>query len=99
MRNRKYIICGTAVFSIFFLTEGCSTRQMNKEQLSKYIQQDDNGLMKKEGINGIDVRVSYQPKDMLLCQETEGGKLTKQMIDSIRSKYESQEYFTIGLSK
>ena len=78
----------------------CSTKPLNKEQLASYIQKKENGLQQKEEINGIDVRVSYQPKEMLVYQEMgEENKPTKHLVDSITNKYKAQEYFTIGLSK
>lgn len=95
---RKILLFG---LFLMLLMEGCKPGRLNKDELIKYIQKTKNGLTKSQEINGIKVRISYQPKDLMIWQELENEKIAdkKKAVDSLKKKYEDQEYFIVGLSK
>lgn len=71
---------------------------VSRDELIKYINNPKNGLVKEQEVNGIAVRVSFQPGDMLVRQELEAGADTA-TIDSLKRKYNHQYYFNLKFSK
>jgi hypothetical protein len=91
------------VFAVTILSTwiiGCKSSHVGKEDLLKYVQDKEHGLVHKITSNGIGMRVSYHPKELLVLQELRGNnKLNEKQLEAARKKYSGQEYFMMGLSR
>ncbi|HYE55522.1 MAG TPA: hypothetical protein VD996_11785 [Chitinophagaceae bacterium] len=103
MRTKSYVqllaVIGIAITAGMVMLAGCSPERVSRDELVKYLQDKDHGLVHRTSVNGIGMRVSYQPRDLLIWQEVGESKANARVIDSVEKKYSNQEYFTMGLSR
>jgi hypothetical protein len=93
---------GLLITIVVLLTGACkhTEKSMTREQLVKYINNKENGLVQEQEVNGISTRVSYQPAQMLVAQELEGEqKKDTATIKELESKYKDYYYFLLKYSK
>ncbi|MGB0523978.1 MAG: hypothetical protein ACPGJS_13505 [Flammeovirgaceae bacterium] len=78
----------------------CQPDSLNEQELNAYIQDESNGLIKKQTRKGIDVAVACRPTDLLVAQELRAKpNHTTDFIDSLKQKYDQYAYFMLSLSK
>lgn len=84
---------------IFLILASCTPKEVEYNELINYIQDEDNGLHKQAGMNGIVTEVTYKPTDIWLHLELGDNHTTQMQIDSLRKHYKSYHYFSVSLSK
>jgi hypothetical protein len=91
----------TPLAIMFFLTScGKTENKLSKQELTQYIGNKKNGLVKDQEINGTRVRLSYQPACILVTQELEDGqKNDSTIIKKLEEKYNSHYYFLLRFSR
>jgi len=104
MNTRSYAgllaFTGIVITACMVVLAGCRPKRLNKNDLLKYVQDYDHGLVHHTAVNGIGMRVSYQPRELLMLQELEGvSEPDKEEMDWVKEKYNDQEYFIMGLSR
>jgi len=79
---------------------GSSEKTMGRAALVKYINQPSNGLMQEQEVNGVNVRLSFQPTGMLVAQELpEGRTVDTAKVHALEKKYSRNYYFLLKYSK
>jgi hypothetical protein len=99
MRNRNLFSC--ILWGITFLC-ACNSipKKMNRADLVRFVGDKDHGLSQEQEVNGIKVKLTYQPSGLLASQEIgEGRQVAQTMIDSIEKKYSKNYYFLVKFSK
>lgn len=94
MRTFFFLVC-----VIVFLETSCSKREVTKEELVAFIQDEDNGLRKQNTANEILTEVTYRPTDLWVDLEVGKAQVTNQKLDSLRRNYQDYYYFILNLSK
>lgn len=91
---------GLVAFLIFAgVLCSCSNDSFNdKELLTIFLQDKDNGYSSYKSVNEVDFNVIYRPTDLLVEQEL-GENYTVRDIESLRKKYKNHIYFNISISK
>jgi hypothetical protein len=75
-------------------------KKLSQDELTKYIQNRDNGLIKKRESKGVVTTVTYKPKGLLVLQELSASDNKDSIsIPSLEKKYGSAYYFTLNFSK
>lgn len=70
------------------------------QELSEYIQEEHNGLIKVKKLGDTEVELIYKPSDFLVKQELSGKEsLTEKDILKAKENYNKGLYFTLNLSK
>lgn len=90
-----------AMVAVYLLT-GCSGRQrvIAKRDLLKFINDPKHGLVRQQEVNGLTVRVSYEPSSLLVSQElARGGKSDSATIRALTEKYGKYCYFVMEFSR
>jgi hypothetical protein len=89
----KYII----VTGISFLFFSCT--KYNYKQLNDFVNKEENGLVKKRSVNGIDFVLRYRPAELLVLQEF-GNKsgVSKDKINESLQNYKKRFYFLLSVS-
>ena len=77
---------------------GCQPRQMSFDDLSQYIADEDNGLVKTVKIGSVSMQVVYQPTEIWVKRELASKHIKRGDIDEIRTKYDSYLYFLLSIS-
>jgi hypothetical protein len=80
----------------------CSStpKTMNQANLVRYVNDKDHGLVKEQEVNGIQLKLSYQPASLLAAKELESTQqLPQTVIDSVEKKYAKNYYFLLKFSK
>jgi hypothetical protein len=90
-----------SVFLLCLLIIGCTRHKkiVSKAALLQYVNHAQNGLVKVQHINDVDVQVSFQPSSLLVAQELETTKRDTATIHSLEKKYDSCYYFLLKYSK
>jgi len=81
---------------------GCKKSINNFSDYMKYMSEEENGLVKKKSVGGIQMMVKYLPNDYLVYNELKNDQiLTAGKIDSVRKTYANSITFmmVIGPSK
>lgn len=87
------------------LTLLCCSRSpatLSREDLFTYIGNKQNGLLKEQEVNGLTVRISYQPSSLLVLQEMEGYDNKREdsiFVKALEEKYNKSYYFRLKFSK
>ncbi|HEX5167647.1 MAG TPA: hypothetical protein VFW11_00635 [Cyclobacteriaceae bacterium] len=83
---------------LIFLTgvNCCVSESVSKEELSTYVTNDNNGLVKTAEKNNVDIHLVYRPKELVLLQEAEPG--TDEWIRAMKN-LDSLDYFVLQISK
>lgn len=92
----------SAIFLITLCCIGCSDRKesVSRSELVKYINDPDHKLFKVQDVNGINIRLTFQPASLMAAQELSADlKKDTQAISSIKKKYAGNFYFLLKYSK
>ncbi len=77
-----------------------SPKAMSRVELIKFLGDKDHGLSQEQEVNGIQVKVSYQPSSLLAAQELNNERLpAASVIDSVEKKYKKNYYFLLKFTK
>jgi hypothetical protein len=79
-------------------TIACSPGKVNKAELVEYIQNADNGLIKKISQGEIDLEMIYRPSALVVEQQIAGEQYSEAQIDSIRINFDQYDYFVLKIS-
>jgi hypothetical protein len=99
MRYRNQSVCFLAAV---LLLCACSSyrKQMSRVELISYINDKDNGLVKEQESNGVQVKLSFEPSSLLAAQQLSAmPAASKVVIDSTQKKYTANYYFLLKFSK
>lgn len=77
----------------------CSEKEISHAALIEYVQDESNGLIKKNEVNGIVTEVTYKPTDMWVQLEVGDEPVRSEVLDSLRNHYGKYYYFILNLSK
>ncbi|WP_431165688.1 hypothetical protein [Tenacibaculum halocynthiae] len=87
------------LFMIAIVLASCTTKIFHsKEELVKYIMNEENGYTQSKMINGVLYTLTYRPTDLLVNQEI-GDNITSERIEELRAKYDRYLYFNLSMSK
>jgi|GEM_PF-886771 len=90
------------LFAIMIVLFSCNHHRvtLGRTALRKYISDPKNGLLKEKSVNGVTVRVSYQPVGFMVCRELDGSeKDNTKKASELEKKYERNYYFLLTYSK
>ncbi len=93
------------LFVIIVLFQACSKnekdpKKLSKDELIQFISKKKNGLVQTQEVNGIVVKLSYQPGSMLVAQELAGEQWKDSVfLRKIEEKYSNNYYFILKFSK
>ena len=83
---------------LLFLIASCGNKTFDSaEELSNYIQDQDNNYCYKKTIEGVEYVLQYRPTDLLVGQEL-GSKQDHKQIEKLRNKYNKYMYFNLSMS-
>jgi len=101
MNKRNFITSGVHIVLVFCLVSCAQTQgKLSKPELTQYISNKKNGLVKEQEVNGTKVRLSYQPACMLVTQELDTEKKSDSVaIKKLEEKYSRHYYFLLRFSK
>jgi hypothetical protein len=76
-----------------------SCTRYNYNELNAYVNKEENGLVKKQTIHGIDFELRYRPAELLVLQEF-GNKpaVSKDKLKESLQNYKNQLYFLLSIS-
>jgi hypothetical protein len=96
LSSGKFIIF---FFAIMLFSAGCHNKQ-TCNQLVEYVNHPKNDYVQEKTLNGIEIKVTYRPTELMICQELSRNETTSDtVITKLRKKYESQHYLTLSFSK
>jgi hypothetical protein len=73
---------------------------MSRAELIRFLGDKDHGLSQEQEVNGIKVKVTYQPSSLLVAQELGNEQLpAAAVIDSLEKKYKKNYYFLLKFAK
>lgn len=104
LRPASKTLPASAVKTLLFLmaaalTACSSPGHLTPEELTKYIANEDNGLIKKAEINDTKIEVTYRPTDLWVHQELDSEAADTAKVSELRNKYSSYYYFIVSLSR
>lgn len=99
MRLRSILLEIIAVIVVSTLLAGCSAKTMSKDELSSYLHDESNGLLKKIRSKDVLLELVYRPNDLIVAQEIDEMDYTSGQIDSIKNRYQEYVYFILKLSR
>src|SRR5258706_799815 len=92
------------LLSILFVA--CSLYQcgrpdyLSEKDLSEFIRNQNNELIKDKEVNGVEIKICYRPTDLMVAQELRSNKQPDdEKILKARQKYEGHYYFIASVSK
>lgn len=89
------------IFSFSFLFLSCTKEVITTpQQLKDFLENSDNGLLQLSDANGIETKVMYHPKDLIIANNyiTETD-FSEELIDSTREELRDYQYFKLSLSR
>lgn len=91
------------IIGVFHGVISCQNARLNKDQLLRYIGKS-SALTKEEDIDGVKVRLQYQPGDLLVEQALGNGGKREMAKDTawireLENRYGGQYYFKLSYSK
>jgi hypothetical protein len=91
----------TLILLLLSLTAGTAcSRKLSYEKYLKYINDPVHGLVQERTINGIDIKVTYRPSELLVYQELHNhDSISKDDIREARERYDKQYYIVLSLSQ
>jgi len=85
------------LFTLVFIACG---RKLTYEEYINYIKDPDNGLIQERVINGIQMKVTYRPPELLVYQELhDRDSISEEDIKETRERYGQQHYFVLSISQ
>lgn len=83
---------------LLFLITSCEVRIFNSvNEISEYIEDQENNYCYKKNIEGVEYVLQYRPTDLLVKQEI-GENQDKKLIERLRNKYNKYMYFNLSMS-
>lgn len=76
---------------------GCKPARLEEQALMAYMQEEENGLVKKATYGAFVISAYYKPTDLIVKQQLQ--KNTLREIDSLRSAYKQYMYFILAIEK
>lgn len=76
---------------------GQTPTSLNVDELSKYVIDPDNGLIKEKKANAMDLSLYYKPTGLLIAQEST-DILDKDQLERLQQKYDPYAYFILDIS-
>ena len=70
----------------------------NKEELTSYVFDKENGLKKRWQSNGMSIEVVYKPQSLLICQDIHSNT-SEDDIKKLKDNYNDKLYFSLSISK
>jgi hypothetical protein len=86
------------ILLLFSILLGCYPSKLSPENLSEFVTDEDNGLVKNACIGNISLQVMYQPTDIWVYRELVNKQANTVSVDKIRSKYNPYLYFLLSIS-
>lgn len=87
-------------FITMLVLSSCSAREyLSPEELETYILNEENQLKKTVEVSGYKIEVVYRPTDLFVHQEIGEEPVDIKPLDHLRTKYNSNYYFIVSLSK
>jgi len=85
---------------LLFFVVACQPASLTEKELTTFVNDESNGLCKKNNIGEMEVKVTYRPTDLLVAREL----TTEQAADTakirvLKKKYGKYLYFILSLSK
>lgn len=74
-------------------------RQVTREELKSFLDNEENGLYKQSASNGILLEMQFYPADLIVAQEIDGVDHRPAKVDSMRNKLRAVLYFRFSLSR
>lgn len=72
---------------------------MTEEDLQKYVQEEDHGLLQKDSVHGLTIEVMNRPTGLLVAQELRNtSPVTDSLVKSVKDQYAKNLYFNLTLS-
>jgi hypothetical protein len=90
-----YVPCILALS--FMLPFGCKPTRLDEQALMAFVQNEENGLVKKETYGTFTLSAYYKPTDLIVKQQL--LKNTQREIDSLKNAYAQYAYFVLSLEK
>jgi hypothetical protein len=81
----------------FLWCQGCTPSTASEAEIKSFLQNEDNGLIKKTEDEGFAIEALYRPTDFIVKQQMEKG--SSKEIDSLRKAYATYHYFLLTISK
>jgi hypothetical protein len=82
------------------LVSACSSKTFEtKEEVWNFVKNEENDLIKKKQVNGVDYVLTYKPTDILVAQEMDDEKSSNVLLKNLRDKYDDHLYFDLTMSK
>ncbi|MEX2235384.1 MAG: hypothetical protein WD824_24685 [Cyclobacteriaceae bacterium] len=90
----------SAFFFLLAVISACSSPEfVSPKELTSFILEPENGLVKKKEVNGHNIEVLFRPTDLLIYQEAKNQLLDEDHYRSLRRKYDPNVYFILKIQK
>jgi hypothetical protein len=76
----------------------CVQKQITKEELSRYVMMEENGLTKRIDVDDYQIQITYRPRDLMVAQELSSPYDSSEWR-LLQKKYDEHYYFVLSLSK
>jgi len=87
-----------ALLSILLLSACADKTFSTQDEMWNFIKNEDNGLIQKKVVRGVEYVLTYKPTDILVSQEL-SKKWSKKQLEGLRNKYDDHIYFDLTMSK
>lgn len=97
MKKMIWVFAGIAMVIL-----SCKSNQklLKKDEMIRYINNSKNGLVQQHEINGINVRLCYQPFSLMVSREIEAARNKEEaFIKEVEKRYKDNYYFMLQVSK
>lgn len=86
-------------FIAFFLFISCGNDNfISLEELTNYINNEDNDFKYKKIINNVKYEIVYMPTDLLVCQELDNTRDLRR-VKELRNQFNKYIYFNVSMSQ
>ncbi len=85
-------------FILLLFISSCTKTFDTQEEMSNYIQNEDNGYHYKKTVADVDYVLQYRPTDLLVKQEL-GDDINPDKVEKFRKHYSQYLYFNLSMSK
>ncbi|MGX7666039.1 hypothetical protein [Flavobacterium pedocola] len=83
---------------LLIVISSCSKSFDTQEEMSVYLEDEENEYCYKKSVNGVDYTLQYRPTDLLVKQELPEN-YTSNQVEQLREKYGKYIYFNLSMSK
>lgn len=96
--SRSFSNYSAFVVSILIMVS-CSPDHLSPEELTAYLLDEGNGVLKATESEGTKIEVTYRPADLWVHQELGDKAEDTEVIARLQKKYDQYIYFVVSLSK